>query len=134
MVKRATILLFGLMLVGAGCQGAATPQTNTNTTPIVPPVTSTEEKKATIIEYKDGVFTPKTLTVSPGTTVTFKNVGTKAVWPASGHHPSHTLCPGFDSKKAIAAGEIYSFTFSEAKVCPFHNHMSATESGVITIK
>ncbi|HUQ85217.1 MAG TPA: hypothetical protein VM077_02735, partial [Candidatus Limnocylindrales bacterium] len=41
----------------------------------------------------DRGFEPESLTVSPGTTVTFKIKGDNQHWPASNFHPSHDLYP-----------------------------------------
>lgn len=119
---RKFLSLFVVMpLVGVGCLGV-----NQQVAPV-------ESSEATI-EYRDGVFSPAQVRIGIGTTVTFKNVGTRSVWPASDAHPSHLLCPGFDSRAALEPGESYSYTFTTAQVCPFHNHLSATEVGRIVIE
>lgn len=113
-----------LPLFGFGCvvrEETATPPAESTTT-------------GQVIEYQDGVFTPAELAIPVGTTVTFKNLGTQSVWPASGMHPTHLLCPGFDSLRPLGPLENYSFTFQTAKTCPFHNHLSATEFGRIIVE
>ena len=73
---------------------------------------------------KDGIST-KTLTIKAGDTIRFINNDDALHWPAAGPHPSHTICPGFDSLKGLKNGEIYSFTFTTVKECPFHDHLNA---------
>jgi len=87
-----------------------------------------------IIEYQDGLFNPAILRIKAGTKVTFKNRGAKSVWPVSGVHPAHKICPGFDALRALDKGESYSFVFTEVKDCPFHNHIAPTEKGKIEVK
>ena len=87
-----------------------------------------------VIEYTDDGFNPATLRVLTGTQVTFVNKGTKSVWPASGRHPTHEICPGFDALKALATGETYSYVFTQSAECPFHNHLAPDEKGSIEVK
>lgn len=87
-----------------------------------------------VIEYSDGQFNPSEARIAPGTTVVFKNLGNKSVWPASGAHPSHLICPGFDSESPLSKGDSYQFIFNDKKVCPFHNHLSASETGKIIVE
>lgn len=79
-------------------------------------------------------FVPSTLTVPVGTTVTFLNQGSSPRWPASGVHPTHLLCPGFDSLGGIAPGASYSFTFLEKKTCPLHDHLNPGTRGSIIVE
>ena len=87
-----------------------------------------------VIEYRGGAFDPSTLRVLAGTRVTFVNKSAKPVWPASGVHPTHEICPGFDALQSLKQGETYAFVFEEAKDCPFHNHAAPGEKGVIEVK
>ncbi len=72
---------------------------------------------------------PQNLNIKVGDTVTFTNLDSVPHWPASGVHPTHQICPGFDSLRGLAQNESYSHTFTEAKVCPFHDHVNASDSG-----
>lgn len=89
--------------------------------------------KAQTVSMTAGSFSPSTLTITKGTTVTFLNNDTKAWWPASGVHPTHQLCPGFDALGPVAPGEKYSFTFVQAKTCPMHDHLSPGVRGTIIV-
>lgn len=133
------IALAALALLGAGCarspQGPSAAEESAPSAEIT--VGAPEPGEAipeAVIEYRDGKFDPPTLRVIAGTKVTFVNKGQKQVWPASGVHPTHEICPGFDSLKALGQGAIYSFVFEEAKDCPFHNHVAPGEKGKIEVK
>lgn len=137
MSQKIISLFFILLLLGVGC-------VQKTVTPAVVPVVEQPAIEASapapvngdtvIIEYKDGAFTPKDIRITPGTTVTFKNTGARGVWPASDIHPTHLLCPGFDPRRILRAGESWSYTFREKQTCPFHNHISATEIGIVVVE
>ena len=135
------LALSGIILFGAGCaqsQYGTAPKTSDAGTsageesaaPALVPAVVPEA----LIEYKNGVFNPSTLRVLVGTKVTFVNNGTKEVWPASGRHPAHDICPGFDALRGLKSGEVYSYTFSQVAECPFHNHVAPAERGSIEVK
>jgi plastocyanin len=86
-----------------------------------------------IIEMRESGFTPNTLTIRKGEAVLFVNNGSVPMWPASGVHPTHQLCPGFDALGGVPSGGSYTHTFSEAKVCPFHDHLNPSLRGRITV-
>ena len=77
--------------------------------------------------------TPGELTIRAGDTVIFTNDETRERWPASGMHPTHLLCPGFDSLKPIPPGATYSHTFAVAGECPMHDHLFPALRGKITV-
>lgn len=78
-------------------------------------------------------FTPVNLTVKVGDRVVFKNADSRSRWPASGLHPTHQLCLGFDALKPMQPGEEYAHVFAEAKECPMHDHLIPSIRGKITI-
>lgn len=123
-MRKIYFTLLILPLVGAGC---ASSQTSTPVNSISNPTNEV------VIEYRDGIFTPNDVSVRVGTTVTFKNLGSGKVWPASDNHPTHLLCPGFDARHPLSSGESYSFTFTKIETCPFHNHLSVSEIGQIVV-
>ena len=135
---RTAAILGVVALFGAGCAkqtaqpyAAPTAQAPEQSTDAV--VGQTTPVPEAVVEYKDGTFNPATLRVLVGTKVTFVNKGTKAVWPASGMHPTHLICPGFDALKGLKSGETYSYVFSKPSECPFHNHLAPSEHGSIEV-
>ena len=96
-----------------------------------------ESKKVIEISISSNGLSQNNLALKIGETIKFVNKDTVLHWPATGPHPTHTLCPGFDALKGLAQGESYSFTFDKVMVCPFHDHLHARNtnfSGVITVK
>lgn len=86
-----------------------------------------------IIEMTKSGFVPENIVIPVGTTVQFVNTDTELHWPASGEHPTHQACPGFDAFSPIAQGQFYEFTFREARVCPMHDHLNPSLEGLITV-
>jgi plastocyanin len=85
------------------------------------------------IEITASGFSPATVSVKKGTTVIFVNRDTTPHWPASGMHPTHQLCPGFDALRGLQTGESYRFTFNDVKECPFHDHLNVSLRGKVTV-
>jgi len=99
------------------------------------------------IVYSPQGFSPKTITVAQGTTVTFVNSSNRPFWPATNVHPTHTKYPGsdiskcstqkgtfFDACEDIDPGKSYSFTFSEVGEWGFHDHLNPTATGTVVVK
>lgn len=86
------------------------------------------------IEMTQSGFSPKEITIKKGDKVEFVNKDSAKHWPASGIHPTHKLCPGFDAVGGVGAGKTYSFTFNEVKECPFHDHLSPNLFGQIIVE
>ena len=68
-------------------------------------------------------------------------------WPAAALHPTHTVYPGSDIKKCgtseavgifdacrgLKSGESWSFQFNEVGTWKYHNHLTPTQFGRITV-
>lgn len=108
-------------------------------TPFPAPISAPEETpalnaaKTYTISMTPGGFSPAELSVKVEDTVIFRNDDTRDRWPASAMHPTHQVCPGFDAIGGVKSGESYSRTFTEAKVCPFHDHLLPKLFGKITV-
>ncbi len=103
---------------------------------------------AVVITYTDNGFSPSSITIKTGETVTFKNESSRSFWPASNNHPDHTLYDGttrrehcqsgasgsFDACKGIASGGSWSFTFSKVGSWSYHDHMSAGYGGTVVVR
>lgn len=98
-----------------------------------PTTSPTAVVKPFIIVFSNNTAAPKTISLNVGDTVTFVNNEATPHWPASGVHPTHQICPGFDSLRGLKRGETYSFTFKEAKTCPWHDHLKPTINGSIVV-
>ncbi len=100
------------------------------------------------VTYGPSGFSPSTVTVAKGGTVTFVNQSGKQMWVASDQHPTHQgysgttrtqHCPNntsdaFDECTAVGAGQSYSFTFQKNGTWMYHNHVSASDTGTVVVK
>jgi len=96
--------------------------------------TPEQPTSSNVVTYANGGFGPSVLTVPLGTMVTFRNGSLESIWVASNPHPTHTDYPGFDSKANIAAGQEYSFIFTQRGTWGYHNHLNPTEGGTIVVQ
>ena len=110
--------------------------------------TPEEEKEEYIVTNTDSGFSPMTITIKIGESITFKNESSQAVWPASALHPTHTVYPGsdikkcgtaeessiFDACKGIEKGEKWAFIFSSPGMWKYHDHLNPSHFGTIIVK
>jgi plastocyanin len=100
------------------------------------------------ITYTNAGYSPSSLTINVGDTVTWKNESSGGDWVGSANHPSHTVysgttlqqhCPdpnntAFDECKADNPGDSWSFTFTKAGSWGYHNHVNASKFGKIVVE
>jgi plastocyanin len=96
--------------------------------------TQMNPSEGTTVEYTEQGFTPKTITVKVGTTVTWVNKDSDPMWVASNPHPIHTDLPGFDALKQIPTGETYSYTFTKVGNWGYHNHLNPSNTGTVVVE
>lgn len=129
-MKHFAIILGALIFMGAGCAASVSKEAQKDSAAVRTPAAV----KAQTIEMTANGFNPSQITIPVGGTVRFVNNDETERWPASGFHPTHQLCPGFDSLKPMAPGESYEFTFKEAKTCPMHDHLNPSLRGSIKVE
>lgn len=102
-----------------------------------------------IVTYTDRGFSPASVTVAEGQSVTFVNRSSNRMWVASAVHPTHEAYDGtskdqhcaagysgpapFDECAAVASGGSYTFAFAKAGTWNYHNHMSASDTGEVIV-
>jgi hypothetical protein len=112
-------------------------------TPVVGNASLDQDPYDVLVTFTDDGFSPRDITVQPGTRVRFLNSSSASFWPASGVHPTHTLYPEkeqtdclgstFDACQDVAPGEFFDFTFYYPGSWPFHDHIRAYNTGTITV-
>ena len=158
-MKIAIAILITLVVIGGGYfifkQKAQAPVQNPATTEVgtsaalettEPAASNGLEQPAVTVTYTDAGFSPKTIDVPPGTTVTFLNKSSHGMWVAADVHPSHTQYDGttlqqhcatktsFDQCKPESTGASYSFTFDKVGNFTYHNHVRAGDVGLVVVK
>ena len=85
---------------------------------------------ATITITAAGV-SPNSVTVTPGSRVTFVNSDSRPHEPASDPHPTHGSCPSIDQIGSIAAGQSRtSGNLNTAGTCSYHDHVNDTNASL----
>lgn len=114
----------GLTLVVTENPPTTTPQPSE--TPVIP------QTQSTITLNADG-FSPATLTVKAGTTVTWENKSGSGATVNSDPHPTHTAYPplnlGFFND-----GASLKLTFDQPGNYGYHNHLSPSQKGKIIVQ
>ncbi len=101
-----------------------------------------KEREENVITYTDAGYSPATLQIKKGETVTFKNQSGQSMWTASAAHPTHTVYPTtggcigstFDACQAVQPGDSWSFRFDVSGAWKYHNHLSPGDAGTIVVK
>lgn len=58
---------------------------------------------------------PKSLTIKVGDAVSFTNDSSRQIWPISSD------CSGFDARRGLNSGEVYSLVFTARGTCHYYN-------------
>lgn len=100
----------------------------------VPVVNETVNENKLMVTYTDSGFSPQTITVKKGGTVTFINQSSGGMWVASNPHPTHTDYPAFDEKASVGSGGSWSFTFDQVGSWGYHNHRNPSNLGTVIVE
>lgn len=121
---------------------ASAPEPSSNTATPQPPVGQAPATEEKVVMYTDSGYSPNTITVKKGETVTFKNNSSQSMWTASAVHPTHRGYPTtggcigstFDACQGIQPGNSWSFKFDIVGTWKYHNHLSPGDTGTIVVK
>lgn len=76
-------------------------------------------------------MSPKSITVSPGTRVTFVNNDTRAHDMSSDPHPEHTDCPAINQVGFLTAGQSrLTGNLNTVRTCGYHDHNLETNTNL----
>lgn len=110
----------------------------------VPDTTVAPAPKTVTVNYTDAGFSPASVTIAKGDTVTFTNSSSGGMWVASAMHPTHMVYAGTSLQEHCPAGTqtafdqcqngaTYSFKFDKAGTWKYHNHTSASRFGEVIV-
>ncbi len=86
------------------------------------------------VVYTSNGFTPQTVTIKKGDTVTFENKTGRSASVASNNHPTHLLYPEFDQYKTDQRGkDEFKFTFTKVGSWGYHDHLNAGMGGTVIV-
>lgn len=147
MNKSTNIILavVALLIIVAGWYLFSVPRA---VAPVVSNTTATQGSSTApmtaTVKYTANGFTPDSVTIKQGGTVTFTSTDGSPMWVASAMHPTHMVydgtsraqhCPNtagtaFDQCEKSAS---YSFTFLKVGDWNYHNHVNSGDSGSVTV-
>lgn len=142
MNRTFAVLVLVIVVALAGCTSLTNGDDNT------PTDTNGEQNEESsgdnVVSYSSSGFSPETIRINEGETVTWVSEG-PAMWVASDVHPTHTVYPdssiqrcGSDEEDTIfdqcSAGNEYSFTFDEPGEWGYHNHRRAAHTGTVLVE
>lgn len=155
-MKTSTVIgvVVAIIVVGGGwywySNNSATPgsQTTTNQNPNGTDVTpATPGNNTVTVLYGPNGFSPSTVTVKQGDTVTFTNNGGDEMWVASAPHPTHEGYDGTTKSTHCAAGYTgpapfdqcavstsFSFKFDKVGTWAYHNHGNRSDAGTVIVQ
>lgn len=107
--------------------------TATSTTTTTTSTTTTVSGAIVAVSYQNNAFSPASIEIKVGDTVTFTNNSSASIRIASNPHPGHTSYPALDSG-TLAAGATYSIVFPQAVTVNYHNHLNPAIGGTIVVK
>ena len=121
-------------------KGSSSNQANPYQSPATQTVTSPTEAAATSpaasqnsVSLTSSGFTPATLTVKAGSTVTWTNNSGETATVNSDPHPTHTNYPPLNLGRFDNGGTL-SLTFDKPGTYGYHNHLNPSERGTIIVQ
>lgn len=134
-----------LVILGGGwlllrSRSASTPAAPTVTTP-----SSTESASPTaseggevseekLVKIGSGGFSPQTLTIKAGETVSWQNDDSSSHTVNSAPHPTHADYPPLNSVGLLKPGEKKSLQFPASGIYKYHDHLNPSLTGSITVQ
>lgn len=104
------------------------------TPPVTPPTTPPAMTEHTVT-YTDSGFSPSTITINAGESITFINNSSDQMSVASNPHPAHTIYPEFDQYKTSQQGALeFTFAFTKVGTWKYHNHLNPGDGGTVIVK
>ncbi len=104
---------------------ASQPKTSTKTIAPLPKNT---------VSYNNGKFSPDSLVVKAGESVTFLNSSNQSMWVMSGPDSYNSEYPVFNQERSVGKGGTYIFTFVNRGVFEYINKITPTAKGVIVVQ
>ncbi len=101
-------------------------------TPTTAQQTTSTMQSNTVMLTQDG-FSPSTLTIKAGTTVTWTNKSGTTATVNSNPHPIHTDYPPLNLGQ-FSNGQSLTLTFNKAGTYGYHNHLNPSQLGTILVQ
>lgn len=94
----------------------------------------TPDQTTNTVTYDGTTFSPASISVKQGDSITFINNSNGGMSVASDPHPSHSIYPEFDQYKTSAKGQkTFTFVFDKLGTWGYHNHLNSNAVGSVTV-
>lgn len=109
-------------------------QTSTETKSNTPATsTSSENVSTATITFDGNTFSPSTITVKSGTTITLNNTSNVPVELSSADHPSHRDNPELNMR-TVSPRSSGTLTVTKTGTWGYHDHIDASKTGTIIVQ
>lgn len=147
-MNNKSIAIITILVLLAGGIYLATKMTSTPVAPVSLPAAPTSTTKVSpagvSVNYTANGFSPKTVTIKQGQSVTWINQTGDTLWVASNPHPQHTEYDGTTRTEhcanvtsttfdACAPNNAYTFTFTKVGTWNYHNHAEDGNTGTVIV-
>jgi plastocyanin len=124
-----TAVAAAVALTIGGCGGGSSSSSSSPSSPSTPPPGAVATNTITI---NNSTATPKNITVTRGSQVTFINNDTQPHFMASDPHPDHTDCPEINQVGVLNPGQSRQTgnMTTNKSVCGFHDHDAPNVAGL----
>lgn len=127
------VLVGGIYLLNKNKTSPTPPsQTTIESTPVPTSASQTANQQNTVTLTQDG-FSPATLTVKIGETVTWVNKSGTDATVNSDPHPIHTAYSPLNLN-SFSNGGTLSLKFDKPGTYGYHNHLNASQKGTIVVQ
>ena len=133
MISNTTLLgaAAAALITAAACGGGGYSNGDGGGTPTTPSPSPTPAPGSATITITSSGVSPRTVTISVGSSVTFVNNDTRAHDMASDPHPVHTECPAINAVGFLQPGQSRATgTLNTARTCGFHDHNRDTDTSL----
>lgn len=142
MRKALLVALLATVVLVAGC--TSQDSTNNNEPTDGGENTDSPSDGENVVRYTSSGFSPDTIRISQGESVTWVNDGGPGMWVASDVHPTHTEYDGTSTQEHCPndgdvfdqcdTGSEYTFTFDKTGEWTYHNHARAAHTGTVIVE
>lgn len=133
--KNLAIIIVLVIVVGIGAVVWMTrgSSSTTNSTTSGNSTSSSSQSSAATITYSDSGFSPSTVTVHSGDTITLKNTSSASMQFDSDPHPVHTGDPELNVGE-ISPGQSATLQVAAKGTHGYHNHLNPAQTGTIVVQ
>jgi plastocyanin len=122
-----------IALSGGSSNNSTTKSTSSQPTASSSSQPASDQSSGATITYSDNGFSPSTLTVKAGTTITIKNTSSSDMQFDSDPHPAHTDDPELNVG-IVSPGQSMTFTVTTTGTHGYHNHLNPSDTGTIVVQ